>query len=395
MCFYGWSAAYESYFTTSCINPAVCDNLIESHLKIKEKVKCVMNFFDNWGIPLIVLLVWIAFILTAIPSFVNYLRKRAEQRQHAFNALLLSVLGTPLVLILLYIGLNLFIEMVPSVPAKWEKYLDISLFMLSVLAGYLLLDRLTMRVISRYSKTVDVIASSEGVTKTLYRIVLIGFAGLIILDHLKITITPFLASLGIGGLVMGLALQDTLSNFFSGIYLSFDRPIRIGDYIRLDSGEEGYVAQMGWHSTRIRTLSNNTVIVSNAKLSGSRITNFYLPGREIPVGVNLGVTYQSDLEKVERVTVGVAREVLKDTAGAVKGFEPSIGYSSFGDSGIHFTVSLRAREYADQFMIIHEFIKRLHRRYETEGIEITSPVRNVYLRNGASETEHRDNREKT
>src|SRR5208283_3971755 len=100
-----------------------------------------MKFFDNWGIPLILLSVWIAFILVAIPSFVNYLRKKAEQRQHEFNSLLLSVLGTPLVLILLYLGLNLFIDMVPSVPAKWEKYLNISLFMLFVFSGYLLLDR--------------------------------------------------------------------------------------------------------------------------------------------------------------------------------------------------------------------------------------------------------------
>jgi len=342
-----------------------------------------MNFFDIWGIPLIVLSVWIAFILTAIPSLVNYLRKRAEQRQHAFNALLLSAIGKPLILILLYIGLNVFIDMIPPVAAKWEKYLNISLFIIFVLAGYLFMDLLMMRVIRRYSKTVDAIASAAGITKTLYRIILLAFAAFIILDHLKITITPFLASLGIGGLVLGLALQDTLSNFFSGIYLSFDKPIRIGDYIRLESGEEGYVTQVGWHSTRIQTLSNNTVIVSNAKLVGSRLTNFYLPDKEIPVGVNVSVTYESDLEKVERVTVGVAREVLKDTVGGVKEFEPSIGYSSFGDSGIHFTVNLRAKEYANQYLIIHEFIKRLHQRYEMEGIEITSPVRNVYIRKGA------------
>jgi small-conductance mechanosensitive channel len=351
-----------------------------------------MIFFDKWGFPLLFLSLWMAFVFTVIPSFVRYLKKRAEKQQHAFNAVFLSALGTPLVLILLYIGLNMFIDMIPPVPPRWEKYLNISLFMLFVIAGYLFMDLLLMRVISRYSKTVDVIASHAGVTKTLYRIILLAFAAFIILDHLKITITPFLASLGIGGLVMALALQDTLSNFFSGIYLFFDKPIRIGDYIKLESGEEGYVTQVGWHSTRIQTLSNNTVIVSNAKLAGSRITNFYLPDKEIPVGVNVGVTYESDLEKVESVTVGVAREVLRDTAGAVREFEPSIGYSSFGESGIHFSVNLRAEEYANQYLIIHEFIKRLHRRYETEGIEITSPVRNIYIRKGSSEAEHRVDR---
>lgn len=339
-----------------------------------------MNFFDDWGVPLIVLSVWITFILTAIPACMNYLRKRAEQRQLTLNSMLLSVLGTPLVLILLYVGLNLFLDLVPSVPEKWEKYLNISLFMLFVTAGYLFLDRLMLRVVRLYSKTVDLIVSDEGLTKTLYRIVLLLFAALIVLDHLKITITPFLASLGIGGLVMGLALQDTLSNFFSGIYLSFDKPIKIRDYIKLDSGEEGYVTQVGWHSSRIRTLSNNTVIISNAKLAGSRITNFYIPGKEIPVAVNLAVTYDTDLAKMESVTIVVAREVLRNTDGAVREFEPSIGYSSFGESGIHFSVNLRAKEYADQYLIIHEVIKRLHQRYKMEGIEIAPPVRNVYIK---------------
>ena len=353
-----------------------------------------MSFFEVWGIPLIVLSVWIALILTVIPFLVNHFEKRAEQREHVFHGILLSALGTPLVLILLYIGLNLFFDMVPPVPEKWTKYINPLLFILCVLAGYVFLDRLMMRVIRRYSKTVDVIASAAGVTKTLYRIIISAFAAFIILDHLKITITPFLASLGIGGLVVALALQVTLSNFFSGIYLFFDKPIRIGDYIKIESGEEGYVNQVGWHSTRIQTLSNNTVIVSNSKLAGSRITNFCLPDKEIPVGVNLGVTYDSDLEKVESVTVGVAREVLKVTAGAVKEFEPSVGYSSFGDSGIHFSVNLRAKEYADQYAITHEFIKRLHRRYDIEGIQIASPVRSVHIIKGSSETGHADDLEK-
>ncbi len=352
-----------------------------------------MNLFDEWGIPLIVLSVWIVFIFIAVPAFVNYLRKRAEERQQDFNAIFLSALKTPLVLILLYIGLNVFIDMIPSVPAKWEKYLNNSLFILFVVAGYLFMDLLMMRVIRRYIKAVEVMASAASVMKSLYRIVLLAFAAMIILDHLKITIAPFLASLGIGGVVMALALNSTLSNFFSGIYLFFDKPIRIGDYIRLESGEEGYVTQVGWHSTRIRTPSNNTLIVSNAILAGNRITNYYLPDREVPVGVNLSVTYGSDLDKMERVTVDVARDVLKDTVGGVKEFEPSIGYSSLGDSGIHFTVNLRAKEYTIQPLIIHEFIKRLLRRYEAEGIEIASPVRNVYIKD-SSEVRYVDGREK-
>ena len=354
-----------------------------------------MNFYHDWGIPLVGLLVWMALILAVIPATMNYLSRRAEQRGLTFNAILLSALGTPLILFFFGLGLSVFIDIIPSIPEKWEKYFNASHFILFVAAGFLFLDRLMMRVIRQYSKTVDVIASSAGVMKTLYRSAVLTFAVLIVLDHLKITITPFLASLGIGGLVVALALQETLSNFFSGIYLFLDKPIRIGDYVKLESGEEGYVRHMGWHSTRIQMLSNSMVIVSNAKLASSRITNFYLPDQEVAVLVNVAVAYQSDLEKVEKATVEVAQDVLHETEGGMGEFKPFIRYNNFGDSGINFTVILRAKEFTHQYLIIHEFIKRLHRRYGNEGIEISLPVRNIYIRNAAPETVTLEDHEKT
>ena len=78
----------------------------------------------------------------------------------------------------------------------------------------------------------------------------------------------------------------------------------------------------------------------------------------------------------------VAQETLREVEGGVKEFQPSIRYNAFGDSGIKFTVDLRVREYVDQYLIIHEFIKRLHRRYQSEGIEIPFPSRTIYLKDG-------------
>ena len=310
-------------------------------------------------------------------------KKKTEQSQSSFDDILVSALGTPLILFLLGLGLSFFTDVIPPIPGKWQKYSHALLIILFAMSGALFFDRVMIGVLRKYSKKVDLIASSAGVMKTFYRAVILSFVFLIILDRLKITITPFLASLGIGGLVVALALQDTLSNFFSGIYLYFDKPIQIGDYIKLESGEEGYVTHVGWHSTRIRMLSNNAVILSNAKLSGSRIVNFYLPERETAVLVNVGVSYNSDLEHVERVTIEVAREVLQKTEGGVKEFEPLLRYSAFGEFAINFTVVLRAKEYADQYVIVHEFIKRLQPRYQAEGIEIPSPVRMAYAAGGA------------
>lgn len=341
-----------------------------------------MKLIYEWGIPSAGFLIWIVLTLILIPTFIRYLKKRAEKTQPTLDQVISSVLGTPSILFFIGLGVSLFMDAIPPIPAKLTKYSDALLIILFVLASYLFLDRLMMEVLRRYSKKVDSIAPSEGVMKTLYRSIILIFVFLIVLDRLKITITPFIASLGIGTAVVGFALQDTLSNFFSGIYINLDKPVRIGDYIRLDSGEEGYVIHVGWRSTKIQMLSNNILIVPNSKLAASRVINFYLPDSDLSILVNASVSYQSDLEKVERVTVDVAKQVLQETDGADKGFEPFIRYNSFGDSGINFTVILRGKEYTNQYLIIHEFIKRLHRRYQSEGIEIPVPSRTVYVQNG-------------
>ena len=201
-----------------------------------------------------------------------------------------------------------------------------------------------------------------------------------ILNTLNINITPFITSLGIAGLAVGLALQDTLSNFFAGLYILISKKIKPGDYISLDSGIEGYVEDITWRNTTIRQLPNNIVIVPNSKLASSIITNYYLPEKELAVLVQVGVSYNSDLEKVEKVTIEVAKEVMKEVPGGVPNFEPFIRYHTFGDFSINFTVILRAQTYVDRYLVTHEFVKRLHKRYKEEGIEIPFPIRTVYLR---------------
>ncbi|NQT94813.1 MAG: mechanosensitive ion channel family protein, partial [Candidatus Omnitrophica bacterium] len=141
---------------------------------------------------------------------------------------------------------------------------------------------------------------------------------------------------------------------------------------------EGYVTQIGWRSVKIRMLPNNTVVIPNSKLVNSVLTNYYYPEKELAVLVQVGVHYNSDLEHVERVTIEVGKEVLKTIKGGVPEFKPFIRYHTFNDFSIDFTVILRAKEFVDNYMIKHEFIKALHKRYKEEGIEIPFPIRTVY-----------------
>lgn len=203
---------------------------------------------------------------------------------------------------------------------------------------------------------------------------------LIILQILGIPITPILTALGVGGLAIALALQPTLSNLFAGLHILASRGIKPGDYIKIDSGEEGYVVDISWRNTTIKTLPNNLVIVPNDKIASAIVTNYYLPEQGIKVYVPVGVSYDSDLEKVEIVTIEVAKEIMNSVPGGAPDFEPVIRYNTFGDFSINFNVVMFANDFADQYLIKHEFIKQLHQRYIKEKIEIPFPVRTVYMK---------------
>jgi len=239
--------------------------------------------------------------------------------------------------------------------------------------------RLSLGLLKKLNERHSWFSDHYPVIKNILRIVIIALGLLIILDSLGVSITPIMASLGVGGLAIGLALKDTLANYFSGFYLLVDKPVRIGDFIRLDSGEEGYVEEIGWRSTRIRMLANNTVMIPNGVFSSGKVTNYDLPSSEAAVLVNAGVHYDSDLEKVEKITIDVAKDVQKNIAGAVKEFEPFIRYNTFADSSINFTVIMRAENFVANYLIKHEFIKRLHKKYKAEGIVIPFPIRTIYM----------------
>jgi len=214
-----------------------------------------------------------------------------------------------------------------------------------------------------------------GLTQSLAKVVVLILGILMILNSLGVSITPLLTTLGIGGLAVALALQDTLSNLFSGFYITMARNIRQGDFIKLESGEEGYVEDVGWRASVIRMLPNNMVIIPNSKLANSVITNYSLPVKEMSVIVQVGVHYASDLEHVEKVTIETAKRCQESIEGAVAEHVPFIRYHTFDNSSINFSVILRTSEFVGNYLLKHEFIKLLHERYREEGITIPYPIR--------------------
>ena len=302
--------------------------------------------------------------------------KWAKKSKTQLDDVILSAIGAPFMLWFVMLGLYfaMGVSHLPQGPVQTANKILLALGLFSIT---LVLANISGRLIIIYSRRVGAAVPVSSLTQNIIRIVIFCVGILIILNSLGISITPILATLGVGGLAVALALQDTLSNLFSGFHMSLARQIKIGDYIKLESGEEGYVVDMDWRATKVRMLPNNVILIPNAKLSQAIVTNYYLPEKEMAVLVQVGVHYDSDLKKVEKVTCEVAKETMQQVNGGVATFEPFIRYHTFADFSINFTVILRAREFIDQYLVKHEFIKRLHERYAKEGINIPYPIRAI------------------
>ena len=225
--------------------------------------------------------------------------------------------------------------------------------------------------------------AQTSVIRNVVRIAILVVAGLFILSNLGVQITPLLTALGVGSLAVALALQPTLTNLFAGVHMAVTRPIRPGDLIELEDGRKGTVIDIGWRLTRILEPTNNQIVVPNARLAEMIVRNFALPDPELVVTVEIGVAYGSDLDRVEEVMLEVARTAMRDVKSGVATFEPAVRFHTFADSSINATVALRATGFGEGAEVKHEFLKRLKRRFDAEGIEIPFPQRVLHALPGA------------
>lgn len=308
----------------------------------------------------------------------SVIRRRVERWGWSGGSSFLAAFGAMPVLWALLGGLYAALRALPLKTASLGAA-ETALVVVVVLSVTWVAARIAAGLVRVWAERSDGALPASSIFTNLTMVVVAVLGLLVLLQYLGVSITPMLTALGVGGLAVALALQDTLSNIFAGFHILASRQVAPGDYVKLSSGDEGYVEDISWRNTRIRAIPNNMVIVPNATLASSIVTNYFLPEREMGVLVEVGVSYASDLEHVERVTLEVARETMEAVPCGVSDFEPRLRYHTFGDSSVDFRVVLRVTEFGDSYLLTHEFMKRLHARYAREGIEIPFPIRTVHL----------------
>jgi small-conductance mechanosensitive channel len=332
-------------------------------------------------------LVWpvVTFAVTFVIGWVvrrlvfRALRAWTDRTQSRPGLILAGALHGPMLIWALIVAVHLGLQ-ASELPDRVTAIGAKALLVLWIVSLTIMCVRLAGNMVRYYGDQVPGALPVTTLTETLAELAVVVLGILLLLSALDFRITPILTALGVGGLAVALALQDTLSNLFSGFYVAVARQIRIADYIKLSSGEEGYVSDIGWRSTTIRALSNNYILIPNAKLAQAIVTNFHMPEKRMGSSFAVTVSYDADPERVEAILLEVVRRGLNEVPGMEAEPAPNIAFEpGFAESGLGFTVNYQVAEFAAQAGVRSELRRRVFRRLREEGIEIPYPARSVYL----------------
>lgn len=347
-----------------------------------------LQFWQDWHGTwrfLSVLAVSLSVIYAAVWLLLRSLQKAAARTATRIDDEMLSVLRWPARLWTLMGALILAVRDLDErdVPKSLAEAMAGVIFALVLVSFTMAASRLTVILLEYNMRRSGTGQKVTTLTATLIRVLWLIPAVLAVLHMMKITLAPALTALGVGGLAVSLALKDTLANVFSGFYISMAGNIHKGDYIKLDSGQEGYVEDVRWRITSLRTLQNNLVVIPNSKLSEALVTNFSYPEKRMALPLQLGVDYSADIALVERVVLEEVQAsaeldgLLLDPAPVVR-FSPG-----FGASSLDLTLVVHVTEFVKQFAVQDELRRRLLLRFRAEGVNIPFPVRTLDLAPGS------------
>jgi small-conductance mechanosensitive channel len=327
---------------------------------------------------LLILALALGFVLSRI---LHHYSRKLEGTWGELIFSFLESLPIPLLLLAaLYTALQQF-----TLPSPWERLGSKLILTLVILVLFYFPARVVILFLRRLSQKDRALQRLTDPATFIVRVLFAVGAVIIILENLGIQLTAVWTTLGVGSVAVALALQDTLGNFFAGFYLLADRPISPDDYVKVDSGPEGYVVRIGWRSTQLRTGSNNMVVIPNSTLAKAIVTNYSMPEMRMTLSIPVSVAYGANPGRVEEVLFETAQQAARDNlAGLLAYPEPVVRLiPGFGPLSLDFTLYVQVSRFADQFPVQSELRKRILARFNEEGIEIPSPAQTIILQTPA------------
>ncbi|MCX6606594.1 MAG: mechanosensitive ion channel [Acidobacteria bacterium] len=285
---------------------------------------------------------------------------RAGSGPDSFPQVVRQYLKTPSLLWVLSGSLELGLSVFDLDP-RWQRLIENAIVAFVIFSMALMLNAMVQRGISRLP------FAMAGLSRTLTRLFVFGVGLLILLRIWGVSITPVLTALGVGGLAVALALQDTLSNIFAGVHLLVEAPITVGNYVRLGADEEGTVTDIGWRTTRIQTGSNSTIIIPNKSITNGVILNYDLPELRVGTFVPILVAYHADLALVEQICLEVAATIPGVLPDAPPLLLPDPGITP---THLQFKFAFQVERQLGSGLVKAQLVKAILARFQAENIPL-------------------------
>lgn len=310
------------------------------------------------------------------------LHRWAASTETMLDDLIIVSIKTPSLFWCIAVGMAVSVG-VSDMQQKYAQSVSTAINVLIVFSITIAAANLSGELFTHYIKLTDLPFKTTGLAYGLMKgmVYLIGI--LVILTVLGISIAPLITALGVGGLAVALALQDTLANLFAGIHILVEKSIKVGDFVRLENGQEGAILDITWRTTRIRLQPNIVVVIPNSKIAQSVVTNYSLPEERTAITIQVGVDYESDVDRVEQIMLEEAKLAVSEVPGLTDEPGPIVRLDpGFGESSLDFTLTCTVLNYAERPQMQHELRKRMVKRLKREGIIMPYPHRTIILRNG-------------
>lgn len=356
----------------------------EQALKILERIAAGNSGVD-WLVALGTAVGLGALLLYTRRFLIGRLRKLAATTATPLDDLMLDVLTGTRRLFLAVIALYAAVQYL-TLPPRADRIIDGAVIIVLLFQVALWANRAILAWLKHYVQSKRETDAAGATTVTVLgfiaRLAVWALVTLLILDNLGFNITTLVASLGIGGIAVALAVQNVLGDIFASLSIALDKPFVIGDFIIVED-VMGTVEYIGLKTTRLRSLSGEQIIFSNGDLLKARIRN-YKRMVERRVLFAFGVTYQTSAEKLECIPDTV-REIVEAQP---KARFDRAHFKGFGDSSLDFEVVyyVNDRDY-NVYMDTQQAINlALVRRFEADGIEFAYPTRTLYVVNTPATT---------
>jgi len=329
----------------------------------------------------------LAFVLFYLGAKVVYLilthlvgrlvKKTATQ----LDDIILSKVKAPIFYLIILAGITTAFNFLPLSTQTRTIFSRILLSVVIVISCYLASSFINVLIKGWFTQRRMVMGKTKGreliiLSRKILNFIIFILLVIFILTLWNIRVTSLVASLGIAGFVLGFALRDIFANIFGGIALIADKSFKIGDFIKLESGEVGEIIDIGLRSTRIKSFEEgNEIIIPNNSLVTSKITNYGRPLINLKMVVKIGVAYGSDIKKT--------REVLLDCTKKIDGIlddpPPRVYFVEMADFSLNFRVVFWIGDFRQRFDIRDKFVSLAYEQLQAKGIKIPFPTTTIHI----------------